>query len=216
VKIIHTKGLLRVVKPVVVAKCNEMRRSEDTALIEAIKNDQNSKYIELMYKRFFERAKWIAYKGGGNLEDAKDLLHDTVLLFFKHVKDNKYNLNADIDAFLYTIAKNRWVNKAVRDKRMETREKPLESPNNDTSLLQNIYSKERASAVKTILEQLGDRCKELLTLIYYEEKTMAEVCEQMGYTNTDVAKTKHYKCKQRMEAIINESGTYKALLSKNG
>lgn len=192
-----------------------MSKIDDEALIEAIRKNENSKYIELMYKRFFEKVKTIVHKGGGNQDDAKDLLHDTVLIFFKHVREQKYKLDTDIDAYLYTVAKNRWINKAVRDKRMVHTDKSIEMPNTQSSHLHTIYSKERAMGVKNVLEQLGDRCKELLNLIYFEELSMNEICARMGYTTSDVAKTKHYKCKQRMVAYINQHVAYKELLSKN-
>jgi RNA polymerase sigma factor (sigma-70 family) len=190
-----------------------MSGRNDIALLEAIKANNNSKYIELMYVRIFPKIKKIVFDGRGNHEDAKDLLHDTVLAFFKYVKENKYELNTDIDAFLYTVAKNRWINKAVKDKRLEISDQNFEHSMVEPSHIGKLYSKERVLAVRTILDRLGDRCKELLTMIYYDEKSMKEIGEEMGYATADAVKTKHYKCKQRMISMVKENSTYKELLT---
>lgn len=190
-----------------------MSKPDDIALLEAIKSNNNSKYIELLYSRIFTKIKKIVFDGGGNIDDAKDLLHDTVLIFFRHVKENKYVLSTDIDAFLYTVAKNRWINKAVKNKRLEISDHNFENAMIEPSHLGKLYSKERVSAVKTILDKLGDRCKELLIMIYYDEKSLKEIGQAMGYTTVDAVKTKHYKCKQRMISIVHENSTYKELLT---
>lgn len=183
-------------------------------IVDAIRNGQDSKYIDLVYSNFLKKANKIVYDGGGRKEDAKDLLHDTLLSFFKYVKDCNYAPTIDVEAFLYVSAKNKWINKAVRDKKIEYIEAYKEGGLQEVSPLINIFSKERAEAVTQILNNLGDRCKQLLQLIYYEDKTMKEICEIMNYGSADAAKTKHYKCKQRMEDVINENSHYKLLLQQ--
>ncbi len=185
----------------------------DRAIIEAIKTNNNSKFIELMYARIFPKIKKLVFTGGGSPEDAKDLLHDTILIFFKYVREHKYEMNTEVDAFLYTVAKNRWINKAIKDKRLEISDQNFDDAMVEPSHIGLLYSKERVSAVRVILDKLGDRCKELLMMVYYDDKSMKEIGEQMGYTTTDAVKTKHYKCKQRMIAMVQDNQAYRELLT---
>jgi RNA polymerase sigma factor (sigma-70 family) len=161
----------------------------------------------------FRKIQKLVYDGGGSRSDAKDLLQDTVILFFTAVRDGKYNQTTDLDAYLYTIARNRWINKAVRDKRTTYGDVPQNLVAADPSPLHGLYSKERAVAIRSVLEQVGERCKELLMMLYFEEKSTKEIIDEMGYANADAVKTRHYKCKQRMVSLINGDRNYKELLS---
>jgi hypothetical protein len=42
---------------------------------------------------------------------------------------------------------------------------------------------------------------------------MEDVCTRMNYNNPNTAKTKNYKCKQRLKNLINENPRIKQQLS---
>jgi RNA polymerase sigma factor (sigma-70 family) len=185
--------------------------AKDKALIDSILENRDSEYIQIMYERIFVKIKKIVFDGGGNPDDAKDLLHDTVLLFFKAVREGNYKQNTDVDAYVYTIAKNRWLNKVVRDKKIVHTDKQMEISTNEVTTMEQIYSKERVNIVQKALELVGEKCKELLKLIYFDNNSTAEIIEIMGYTSADVVKTKHYKCKQSMMVQLQGNANYKEL-----
>jgi DNA-directed RNA polymerase specialized sigma24 family protein len=37
---------------------------------------------------------------------------------------------------------------------------------------------------------------------YFEEMSMQDIAEKLGFANTDTAKTKKYKCKKKLDELI--------------
>jgi DNA-directed RNA polymerase specialized sigma24 family protein len=73
------------------------------------------------------------------------------------------------------------------------------------NILDNLITKERESYVRNLLNELGEKCRQLLQYVFYYQLTTSEICDKMGFANEDTLKTKKYKCKQRLLEIINKS-----------
>ncbi|MBR6284692.1 MAG: sigma-70 family RNA polymerase sigma factor [Muribaculaceae bacterium] len=56
-----------------------------------------------------------------------------------------------------------------------------------------------------ILDRLKDPCSTLLRDFYYNDMSLAEIRDEMGYSNTDVVKTKRYRCFQRLKQAVMEA-----------
>ncbi|HEY5824107.1 MAG TPA: sigma factor-like helix-turn-helix DNA-binding protein [Cyclobacteriaceae bacterium] len=63
-------------------------------------------------------------------------------------------------------------------------------------------SAEREKIIAKCLDQLGETCRKVLMLYYFDEMSMQEIADKMGFANTDTAKTKKYKCKQKLDELV--------------
>ena len=61
---------------------------------------------------------------------------------------------------------------------------------------------ERANLINNCLNELGDTCKRILYYFYYDELSMEDIAEKMGFANADTAKTKKYKCKKELDKLV--------------
>lgn len=61
---------------------------------------------------------------------------------------------------------------------------------------------EKARIIHQCIEDLGDTCKKILTYYYFDGRSMDEIAELMGFANSDTAKTKKYKCKQKLDSLV--------------
>lgn len=190
------------------------RKIDDELLLASILKNENSTYLKLMYKRMHKKVQKIVADGNGSKEDAKDVLHDTILLFFKAVREGSYIHSKDIDAYLYTIARNCWVNKAKRNSKIIYAKDAPDSQYSEQNPLKTLYLSERANAIQEVINRLGEKCKQLIQMLYFEEKSTTEIIEGMGYSNADAVKSRHYRCKQSMLAILNSEQNYVELFSK--
>ena len=71
-------------------------RKNDTAVLEAV------------YTRVFPKTKVHILKNNGNEEQAKDIFQEAFIACWKNIKANKLSKNGNVEAYLYTIAKNKW------------------------------------------------------------------------------------------------------------
>ncbi|MDX5321779.1 MAG: hypothetical protein LPK45_11615 [Bacteroidota bacterium] len=52
------------------------------------------------------------------------------------------------------------------------------------------------------MDKLGDTCKKLLHLFYFEEQDMKEIAVQLNFANSDTAKAKKYQCFKKLEQMV--------------
>ena len=55
--------------------------------------------------------------------------------------------------------------------------------------------------VRACLDEIGETCKTLLGLFYFDGYSMDRIAEMMDLSNADTAKSKKYQCLKKLEAI---------------
>jgi RNA polymerase sigma factor (sigma-70 family) len=104
------------------------------------------------------------------------------------------------------VAKNVWINRAKRNKKILFTEmtEMSETESDSQDVLNYLISNERKDEVKKVLEMLGEKCRRLLKMSIYQEMSGKEICEKMGFASENVVKTQKYKCKQKLLQIIKQ------------
>ena len=84
------------------------------------------------------------------------------------------------------------------------------NPDNNSEI--SAEEEELIEKIKICLARLPDLCRKILTLYYYENKSMSEISRLTGLANENVAKSKKYQCKKELEQLIRSmqksSGDY--------
>jgi DNA-directed RNA polymerase specialized sigma subunit len=52
------------------------------------------------------------------------------------------------------------------------------------------------------LEELGDKCRQLLSLYYYEHRSWEEISGMLGYTTAANARNQKYKCLEQVRKKV--------------
>lgn len=186
--------------------------TSDHDIIKAIRTGKDQVILSQLYQTIFPSVKARIIKAGGDEDEAKDIFQESILVFYKKVIKNEYDNEYAIGAFISGVAKNMWLNR-FRKKSKSTELMDYHHSSVGVSSTYNyIYDDERASIIKTIFADLGDVCKELLEAVVYHGYSMKEVANQLNFTNENVAKTKHYKCKQRLIKRLKHNNEFKQLL----
>lgn len=179
-------------------------------IIEAIKSNKADKVLLFLYKNLQPKiSKWIRTNNGSK-EEAQDIFQDSILVFYSYVLKDKFDVNANVDAFLFKIAKNKWINYVKKEGKSVAIEGDIKM-NTETDNSEDRTDKQQL--INKLLDQLGAVCKEILTYTIFYKISMEDVCARMNFTNPNSAKTKNYKCKQRLKNLINENPIIKKQLS---
>lgn len=177
----------------------------DTEILYAIRTGDDDRALSSLYQSLLPKVKNLVRQNGGDQEDALDIFQDAILIFYKHVKMNKFNEAHSIAAFVYTVSRNLWINHVKKKKRnvdIGEQEIPISS---DDNILSHLITQEREEIVTKLLSSLGDTCRQLLTYTLFHRFTMKEISQKMAFSSEDVAKTKHYKCKQRLIQTVKNT-----------
>ena len=177
-------------------------------IVQNIKNRKDREVLDWMYKTIYPKVNKYIMSHNGSSEDSKDIFQEAVLTFYNLVVDDKVDKIDDVQAFLMVVSRNKWINKAKKQQREVKYEEIENEPDLQNSPLITMIMNEKWKAFQHVFDQLGEKCKELLTFSVYEKCSMEEIVVKMGFLNADAAKTANYRCKQKM---IKYVGANKAL-----
>jgi RNA polymerase sigma factor (sigma-70 family) len=160
--------------------------------------------LEWVYKHCFVTTKKMVIKLGGDEDEAWDVFQEAVtILYSKCTTPPGINLNCRINTYITAIARNLWT-KRFNAKLLQTQpEEWDEVVDSGPADIQDFLQKEiDLQKLETALDELGSPCNTLLKAFYFEKKSMQDISEMFGYTNTDNAKTQKYKCLNRLKKIF--------------
>jgi len=145
---------------------------------------------------------WIRTRYVLSSADAEDLFQDVVIIFFNNVRLEKItNLEIDIKTYLYAIGKNL----ASKIKRKEKFEVDVNMPELTNIVLQKpmeIELTDRQRIVAENLKKMGDPCRGILKLFYFDRLSMDEIAVRMEYKNEHVVKSQKLRCLKKLRTLF--------------
>ena len=167
-----------------------------------IKTAQDKEILNWLYSNVYPKIRRYVVSNNGSVDDSKDVFQEAVLVLYKQVIENKYDLIKDIEGYLITVSRNVWVNNCRRTKRhvkFELADNPIHVEDN---ALINLIMAEKWDAFQRLFDMIGERCKQLLHYSTYEKISMEEIAVKMQFSNANAAKTSNYRCKQKLIELV--------------
>ena len=166
----------------------------DQEILDRIKKGDESA-LDFLYKKNYRMMVNMIIKNNGSEEEAKDIYQEALLAFWQKATSGKLEMTSKISTFLYSICQNLWRKELDRKSRLRNEEK-------DGIVTDTQDVEERAKLLNMCLNDLGETCKKILFYFYYDDLSMDDIADKMGFANADTAKTKKYKCKKELDKLI--------------
>lgn len=166
----------------------------DPEIIQRIKKG-DEKALDLLYTKHYRMMAKMILKNNGTEDEAKDIYQDSLIKFWQKVRQEDFILTSKISTFIFGICQRLWL-KELERKKKKTNELP------ELNETPDIFAKERIKIIEEALNQLDEKCRNILTHFYFDNMPMDEIAEKFGLNNSDTAKSKKYKCKVQLEKII--------------
>lgn len=192
-----------------------IRNFPDSELVENLKAGQRmDESIKAIYRSHFESLCWYVMNNSGSRQDAEDIFQEVVVNFIDMVQKDKFRGESTIKTFLFSLNRYTWLNELKRRGRAMVREEKYERGQErvemDTSHF--IADREGKSEVLRIVGELGETCRKILLLFYYENMSMKEILDVTDYETEQVVRNKKYKCLKQLEQMIMEKPFLKETL----
>lgn len=176
--------------------------NHDAKILDMIRTG-NDEGLVMLYEANRKPIRTYVARNSGTHDDAEDLLQEALIVLWERVRTNRFEYKAQLSTFIYATVKNIWRRRLARMRR----ETPADIEQDtgrieDASALDIMVESEEANLVHEALDKLGEPCKTLLILYYWEEKTMNEIAEQLKFANADTAKSKKYQCKKELQKFL--------------
>ncbi|NOQ72140.1 MAG: hypothetical protein GQ574_09070 [Crocinitomix sp.] len=141
----------------------------------------------------------------GEPEACNEIYQRSFTVLFFNIKRGKLdNLEASLETYLFGIGKmivREWWRERSKDKNTLDIEENNELGQID--LLANAFKgneidDDRRRKLGLAVQAMGDPCKSILTLFYWERNSMEAIAAKTGYKNEQGAKKKKYLCLEKL------------------
>jgi RNA polymerase sigma factor (sigma-70 family) len=127
-------------------------------------------------------------------------------VLWERVRSGRYEHNAALGTFIFATARNLWLRRLARMRREQPADFGHEtSATDDPSPLEELMDSEQTQCIKAALDRLGEPCRTLLVLFYWEEASMEDIADRLGLANAATAKSKKYQCKEQLKRLIDRT-----------
>lgn len=173
-------------------------------ILKGIANRDNS-VIRQLYRLHYPQIERMIVNNSGSKDQAKDIFQETVLVLYDKVTQQGFVLESKLKTFLYAVSRRLWL-KQLNKK--DINHFSIEQDGYDTAsdyeedIQSHLEQEKQFTKMDEALQLLGEPCQSILKDFYIKNKSMQEICEKFGYTNTDNAKTQKYKCLQRLKKLF--------------
>ncbi len=181
---------------------------DDVELIAAIGDKRElNKAIQFIYQHYAETVSSFIIHYGGSRQDAEDVFQETVVSFIDIVTRGKYRMEASVKTFLVSVAKNIWFNEIRKREKAGNRDRQFEMGRDqkEMDIGHLIGDLEKKRQLRDLVYKLGEPCRKILMLFYYENLSMKELVDHLPYENEQVIRNKKYKCLQQLTLFIKEN-----------
>lgn len=183
---------------------NSGSKMDEKEIFERIQKG-DEKALEFIYKKYYRMMTKLVITNSGTEDEARDVYQDALVVFWQKARSGKLVLTSKISTYVYSICQNLWRKELDRKKRLTNESK-------DSSETIDMDSPEREKIMAKCLNQLGETCRKVLMYYYFDEMSMQEIADKLGFANTDTAKTKKYKCKQKLDELVKSQYSEKDFL----
>lgn len=176
---------------------------KDSNLVQYIQSPQRKLQDAALEQLYFRnKSKIEAYIGrnNGTKEDAEEVLQDALVTIFQAIRKSGFQLTSKLDTFLFGVARNIWF-KRLRKQRheIETVAFPDQVSNPDWILEAETPSYAISDKMLQLIRKMSNRCREILTMIYVEEKEIREIKEALGYQSLQAVRNKKSTCLKKLK-----------------
>jgi RNA polymerase sigma factor (sigma-70 family) len=190
----------------------------DQEITKMIRNKKDQeKAIAQLYEQHYGMLENLVLQNSGDEDDAADVIQESMLVLVQMIKSEKYRGESTIKSLLYSITKNKWISEIRRKRSSQTRHENYYGQDKESELdvSESIARQENLDFVMGLFEKLGETCKKILQLFYYEDLAMKEICEKLEFSSEQVLRNKKYKCLKSLTDSIKATPEIGELLQKS-
>lgn len=170
-------------------------KQKDERTIRELYNEQRPGFLRFLKSHF-------------NLseEDAVDIFQDSVVALIENIQKGKLDhYEHALSTYLFAIGKY----KAIRMRKEQIKMMPIDFRDADIELADTDDADQTLQEkIISRLSHLGERCRDILRLFYYEGKKTDEIMKLMGYENKNVFKSQKSRCLSQLKTMLNERNRF--------
>lgn len=161
--------------------------------------DTGEQLFTRYYLRCFPTVAKLVKRGGGSLDDAKDVFQDALVAMVELQGSERLGQINDQERYLAGVARNLWHKRVERDKHRKASRLKEEPPAASETEVQPTETR-----LYRLLVQSGPRCMELLSGFYFERLHPRELATRFGFSGERSATVQKHKCLEKLRFKVQQ------------
>jgi RNA polymerase sigma-70 factor, ECF subfamily len=196
-------GLSQQVGRIATAKSEGAQQTSDEALVKAIA-DGDRRAMQTLYQRHNVRVYRFVLRLTNDASVAEDLVSEVFIDVWRQA--DTFKAQSQVSTWLLSIARHKALSALRRrqDEQLDERmASAIEDPADDPETI--VRKEDRSAAMQSCLSQLSVPHREVIDLVYYQEKSVDEVARIVGIPASTV-KTRMFYARKQMEKLLASAG----------
>ncbi|CAH8283836.1 RNA polymerase sigma factor (sigma-70 family) [Mariniflexile fucanivorans] len=176
-------------------------------MIDAFKGNDTIALKEF-YISNYKKIEVLILKNSGNLSDAKHIYQEAFITVWNNIRNDAFTPanNSTLSDYLYTIAKNKWMDTVRSNQYKKTKvlksEHTLSIKNEGDKTVIELEDKKISKAMEAF-KNLGQPCKQLLTTFYFDKKLLQDIATELILDETSVRNKKFHCMKKLVDNVFS-------------
>jgi len=176
-------------------------------LLEKIRTG-NRQVLQGLYHDFRQDfVKWAMKYYRCDEETAGEAYQQAFVALYYNIKNGKLTeLSSSIKTYLFAIGKNMLREQfKSRFVPFDLVEQQIESEAIDTTLITKFEQSDMKELVRGLLLRIGEPCKTVLQLFYFQDYAMEAIANEMGYKTEQIAAKRKFICLQQLRTMMSHN-----------
>jgi RNA polymerase sigma factor (sigma-70 family) len=183
----------------------------DYIYIEGIASS-DSKILDIIYKKYSKAILKLVLDNNGTLEDAKDVIQESLIIIYKKTKDKEFQLTSSFLTYFYAVSRHVWLKMLSKKNLGEVSINDNLGLIDDNNVENAILKREKHVFYLDKLQELSAGCRQILNL-HIEGKKAKEIVAIMGFKSENYARKRKSKCKEQLINRIKQDSKYEEFIA---
>ncbi|MEM7373849.1 MAG: sigma-70 family RNA polymerase sigma factor [Bacteroidota bacterium] len=170
---------------------------------------RKEKAIRSIHQKFHK----FVYKGmrkyGLKEEEALDAYTDAVVVLMNHVISGQFEGRSKLSTYLFRIFSNKCIDRlrhnTTHKQSIDWKAEFPQLADESADTIKWLMEKEDLSRVERLMEKLGLRCREILSLSIFWDMAPEEIAQRLGLSSKQSVSSMRYQCLTQLRKLFKKS-----------
>ncbi len=168
----------------------------ETTYLEGLKSG-NQELLNKVYSSNYPAIERMVLKNSGSSDEAKDVFQDAMLVFYKNISKEGFELTAAISTYIFAISRRLWLKRLKQKSKLSYDQEDASVEAFDFELISKNPDEIMLRVVE-LLKQRGKNCLDILKRIYFNNQSFDQIADALGYASGQVVREQKYRCIKRV------------------
>ena len=185
-----------------------MKNYSDLKIIDGIRK-QDPDLLQYLYDKYYTLIRSMVETNWGDPEDAKDVFQEAIILIYRKMKNETFQLSSSFKTYLYSICWYIWMKeRRSREHEGERIDEYKYLENNPESLSVEYELHRQYKLYQQHLKKLPKDCRKILKM-YLKEQSPEKIAKKLGLKSENYVKKRKYICKELLSKAIKNDKRFK-------